>query len=243
MMLYYLCQLLENGERKKYDKIILKNRLNKNLIGKKILTLKNNIKNCCTDFENDKSFDYLYSHIDKKKFYNLRWNNIKNIDKNIFKNSLKNSIFSNDLQLALRMADRNSMSASLENRTPYLDHKFVDYIFSIKTEDFYYNNLSKGMLRFSMENNSSKKILNRKVKTGRPGSDFYFLFKKVYYDYIDLLESTDLDDYGFNIEKIKKSLIGYKKNPGTNSYLNKDFKNDVNFFFRVFSYLVWSKIN
>ena len=141
------------------------------------------------------------------------------------------------------MSDRNSMSASLENRTPFLDHKFVEYIFSIKTEDFYYNNLSKGMIRVSMKNNCTKKILNRKVKTGRPGSDFYFLFKKVYSDYIDLLESSNLRDYGFNIKKIKKSLIGYKKNSGTNIHLNKDFKNDINFFFRIFSYLVWSEIN
>ena len=243
MIIYYLCHLLENGEKKKYKEVILKNRLNKNLIGRKILKLKNKIKNFHTDFENDKSFEYLYSQVDKEKFYNLRWNNIKKIDKNIFKNSLKNSIFSNDLQLALRMSDRNSMSASLENRTPFLDHKFVDYIFSIKTEDFYYNNLSKGMLRVSMKNNCTKKILNRKVKTGRPGSDFYFLFKKVYSDYIDLLESSNLCDYGFNIKKIKKSLIGYKKNSGTNIHLNKDFKNDINFFFRIFSYLVWSEIN
>ncbi len=243
MIFYYLCQLLENGERKKYDEVILKNRLNKNLVRKKIFTLKNNIKNNYTDFENNKSFEYLYSHVDKKKFYNLKWNNIKKIDKNIFKNSLKNSIFSNDLQLALRMSDRNSMSASLENRTPYLDHKFVDYIFSIKAEDFYYNNLSKGMLRVSMKNNCSKKILNRKIKSGRPGSDFYFLFKKVFNNYIDLLDTSDLNDYGFNTEKIKKSLIKYKKNQNSKVFLNKDFKNDINFFFRIFSHLIWSKIS
>ena len=68
MIIYYLCHLLENGEKKKYKEVILKNRLNKNLIGRKILKLKNKIKNFHTDFENDKSFEYLYSNIDKKNF-------------------------------------------------------------------------------------------------------------------------------------------------------------------------------
>ena len=186
---------------------------------------------------------YLNSNTNKNKYYNLKWNDLRASNKNVFKKSLKNSIFTNDLQIALRMSDRNSMSSSIENRTPYLDHKFVDYIFSIKSEDFYYNNMSKGMLRFAMRETCPKKILNRKDKTGRPGSDMYFIFKKVFDDYIDLLETSDLADYGFSIEKIKKTLFKFKKKLNYSSSLNKDFRNDMNFFFRIYSYLVWSKLN
>jgi len=140
------------------------------------------------------------------------------------------------------MSDRNSMSSSIENRTPYLDHKFVDYVFSIKSEDFYYNNMSKGMLRFAMKKTCPKKILNRKNKTGRPGSDMYFIFEKVFDDFMDLLGSSDLTNYGFNIVKIRETLLKYKKNLNYSSNLNKEFRNDMNFFFRIYSYLVWSKL-
>ena len=243
MFLYYMWQLLNDNKIKKFDKIVFERNLNKDLLKKNILNLKKNINKNITDFENNKAFEYLNSNTNKNKYYNLRWNDLRASNKNVFKKSLKNSIFTNDLQIALRMSDRNSMSSSIENRTPYLDHKFVDYIFSIKSEDFYYNNMSKGMLRFAMRETCPKKILNRKNKTGRPGSDMYFIFKKVFDDYIDLLETSDLTNYGFGIEKIKKTLFKFKKNLNYSSSLNKDFRNDMNFFFRIYSYLVWSKLN
>ena len=212
MFVYYMWQLLNDSKTKKFDEIVFEKNLNKNLLKKKILTLKKNLNNNLTDFENNKAFEYLNSNTNKNKYYNLKWNNLATSDKNIFKKSLKNSIFTNDLQIALRMSDRNSMSSSIENRTPYLDHKFVDYVFSIKSEDFYYNNMSKGMLRFAMKKTCPKKILNRKNKTGRPGSDMYFIFEKVFDDFMDLLGSSDLTNYGFNIEKIRETLLKYKKN-------------------------------
>ena len=242
MFLYYMWQLLDDNKIKKFNDIAYERNLNKNLLKKNILTLKKNINNNATDFENNKAFEYLNSNSNKDKYYNLKWNDLRTSDKNFFKKSLKNSIYTNDLQIALRMSDRNSMSSSIENRTPYLDHKFVDYIFSIKSEDFYYNNMSKGMLRFAMKETCPKKILNRTNKTGRPGSDMYFIFKKVFDDYIDLLDTSDLNNYGFDVEKIKKTLLKYKKSLNYSSNLNKNFRNDMNFFFRIYSYLVWSKL-
>ena len=242
MFVYYMWQLLNDNKTKKFNEIVFEKNLNKNLLKKNILTLKKNLNNNLTDFENNKAFEYLNSNTNKNKYYNLKWNNLATSDKNIFKKSLKNSIFTNDLQVALRMSDRNSMSSSIENRTPYLDHKFVDYVFSIKSEDFYYNNMSKGMLRFAMKKTCPKKILNRKNKTGRPGSDMYFIFEKVFDDFMDLLGSSDLTNYGFNILKIRETLLKYKKNLNYSSNLNKEFRNDMNFFFRIYSYLVWSKL-
>ena len=242
MFLYYMWQRLNDNKIKKFNEIAYERNLNKNLLKKNILTLKNNINNNATDFENNKSFEYLDSNSNKDKYYNLKWNDLKTSGKNVFKKSLKNSIFTNDLQMALRMSDRNSMSSSIENRTPYLDHKFVDYVFSIKSEDFYYNNKSKGMLRFAMKETCPKKILNRTNKTGRPGSDMYFIFKKVFDDYIDLLNTSDLNNYGFSVEKIKKTLLRYNKKLNYSSNLKKNFRNDMNFFFRIYSYLVWSEL-
>ena len=127
------------------------------------------------------------------------WNNLKfSKNHNLFKKTLINSIYTNDLQMSLRMSDRNSMSASIENRAPLLDHELANYIFSIKTEDFYLKGLSKGLLRLGIKDISNNKIINRKNKSGRPGNDIYFLFYKVYEEFIDLLNSSNLNNYGFN---------------------------------------------
>ena len=61
-------------------------------------------------------------------------------------------------------------------------------------------------------------------------------------DFMDLLGSSDLTNYGFNIVKIRETLLKYKKNLNYSSNLNKEFRNDMNFFFRIYSYLVWSKL-
>ena len=104
----------------------------------------------------------------EKRFYHLliekskkTWIYINLIkDKNFFK-TLQNSLFQNDLQMSLRMADRNAMASSLENRAPFLDHEFVEYVFSIKTEDFFVKGRPKGMLE-SLRKISDNKIMNEK---------------------------------------------------------------------------------
>ena len=65
------------------------------------------------------------------------------------------------------MEDRNCMSFGIENRVPFLDHKFVEYIFSIKYEDFIKNGTQKYMLRESIRNLSDKFLINRKKKNGK----------------------------------------------------------------------------
>ena len=240
MFMYYMAYLYKENYNKKFDEIIYSRKLDKNKIKTDVKNLLNGINNNKSDFENNEVFKYINkSKIPNlKKIYDLRWNKLKNTKGDIFKETLKNSIFNNDLQMALRMIDRNSMSASIENRAPFLDHEFIDYIFSINTEDFFKNNTTKSMLRYSMKDINPDKILNQKIKYGRPHNDYNYINNVIFKDFLDKIESSNLKDYDFDIQKIKKLLI--KQNT---SMINEDNKSKKtsNLLFRLYSYIIWSE--
>ena len=240
MFMYYMAYLYKENYNKKFDEIIYSRKLDKNKIKTDVKNLLNGINNNKSDFENNEVFKYINkSKIPNlKKIYDLRWNKLKNTKGDIFKETLKNSIFNNDLQMALRMIDRNSMSASIENRAPFLDHEFIDYIFSINTEDFFKNNTTKSMLRYSMKGINPDKILNQKIKYGRPHNDYNYINNVIFKDFLDKIESSNLKDYDFDIQKIKKLLI--KQNT---SMINEDNKSKKtsNLLFRLYSYIIWSE--
>ena len=115
--------------------------------------------------------------------------------KNIFKNYLKSYLLKRDLPHILRQEDRSSMSQSIENRTPLIDHKLIEYMFSIKSEIFMKNGLTKNVLRNYLNNSlNNRKIINKKI--GRPGSS-RLIFNRVYKEkFIDLIKSKNiLEDY------------------------------------------------
>ena len=241
MFIYYMAYLYKENYNKKFQEIIYSRKLNKNKIINDVKKLLNQINSNKHDFENNEVFKYVNKSklSNLKKIYELKYNKLRNTQCDIFKKTLKNSIFTNDLQMALRMIDRNSMSASIENRAPFLDHKFIDYVFSINTEDFFKNNTTKSMLRYSMKGLNSDKILNQKIKYGRPNNDYYFINKVIFKDYLDQIESSNLKDYDFDIKKIKKLLI--KQNSSSINENNKS-KKKSNFLFILYSYINCSKL-
>ncbi|HRN94428.1 MAG TPA: asparagine synthase (glutamine-hydrolyzing) [Chitinophagales bacterium] len=54
---------------------------------------------------------------------------------NKFNNFLYHLIFTTTLQTILHNEDRNSMAYSIESRVPFLDHRLVEFAFSLQTED------------------------------------------------------------------------------------------------------------
>jgi asparagine synthase (glutamine-hydrolysing) len=165
---------------------------------------------------------FLDETLKHKNFINLK-------SKNIFKNYLKSYLLRRDLPHILRQEDRSSMSQSIENRTPLIDHKLIEYMFSIKSENFMKNGLTKYVLRNYISNSfKNKNIINRKI--GRPGSS-QIIFNKVYKEkFIDLINSKNiLQDY-LDKKKILKSL---EKN-------NLDKYDGLNF--RMLNILVWEKM-
>ena len=163
--------------------------------------------------------------------YNLEKYDVK---QSTLKQSLIDHIFKRDLPYVLRMEDRNSMGNSIEARVPFLDHKLVEYIFSIDSKKFMQSGLNKFILRSSLSKNLPNSIINRKTKSARPGSDSYFMEKLVREEFLDLLQSEQGLNNLVNIDELKKNYLEKDKNKKISS---------SNFEFRVYSYLKWQRIN
>ena len=56
------------------------------------------------------------------------------------------------------------MAHSIESRTPFLDHKLVQTVFSLKPELRYKDGVTKSLLKKIMSNKLDSKILTRKKK-------------------------------------------------------------------------------
>tara|TARA_B100000767_G_C19774909_1_gene542010 strand:+ start:2057 stop:3898 length:1842 start_codon:yes stop_codon:yes gene_type:complete len=151
--------------------------------------------------------------------------------KNSFKSFLLNHIFKRDLPHILRQEDRISMSQSIENRTPFVDHKLLEYIFSINEKFFMHKGQSKFMLRSIMKNKLPNSYLKKK-KIGRPGDPSHLIFNTYYEKFLEFLsDDFSINNY-FDNKKLRKFIVIDKKNK---NYANK------NFYFRALNYLVWKK--
>ena len=102
---------------------------------------------------------------------------------------MSSHLLKRDLPHTLRMEDRNSMSQSIENRSPFVDYKLIEYIFSINEYYFMKNGLSKFMLRDHMKNKLPKNYFNKK-KVGRPGSSQILIFKIYFEKFCDYLRTN-----------------------------------------------------
>ena len=165
----------------------------------------------------------------------LRYN-LDNYNKkdSTLKQSLCDHIFKRDLPYVLRMEDRNSMGNSIESRVPFLDHKFVEYIFSIDPKYFMQGGENKKMLRESMKKNLPKEVYNRKSKSARPGSDSYFMDHSVKIEFLDLLNSCGSANNFIDVEAIKNNILEDDSNKKINNSILE---------FRIYSYLKWKNIN
>lgn len=229
--------LIENYIKKKkiIPKKIYKNiskffQINKNEIDHKILKfkLKNRIKD---DFEQKQIISFLKS---KPKLLkkNLRfYNPYFSTTKDLFKKTLNEHIFKRDMPYIIRAEDRISMCHSIENRNPFIDHKFIEYIFSHNPFFFMKNGIPKFMLRNSMKNKLTKKFIFGK-KIGRPiNLEKFITTKYSKKNFINLIKK-------YKIEKFneKKILDGFKLDIKANN------KNNFEFYFRILNYLYWKKI-
>ena len=122
-----------------------------------------------------------YTKNKKNKFHSLSSVYLQQFTKNMFEefrgkkantnsfNTLNQSLkhqINNGLTDLLRYADRNSMAHSREVRLPFLNHKLVEFLFSIDSNYKIRNGWSKFILRNSIENIVPEKIVWRKDKIG-----------------------------------------------------------------------------
>lgn len=95
-----------------------------------------------------------------------------------FKQKLKNELYNeikNRLPSLLRYEDRNSMAFSLESRVPFLDHRLVEFIFSLPDKYIIHEGWSKWIFRKAMQGIIPENIRWRKDKMGfvTPQTEWY----------------------------------------------------------------------
>jgi asparagine synthase (glutamine-hydrolysing) len=70
------------------------------------------------------------------------------------------------LPMLLKFGDALSMAFSVESRLPFLDHRLVEFVFSLPARHKLRGSASKGILREAMAGDVPKRILERSDKVG-----------------------------------------------------------------------------
>lgn len=182
------------------------------------------------DVESNSAFFFLknkkYNIPKNLKFYNPALIN----SKNYFKNSLYNHIFKRDMPYIIRAEDRISMANSIENRNPFIDHQFIQYIFSNSTKYFCTNGIPKFMLRDSLKNDLPKFLIEGK-KIGRPINLNFFLMFFYKYEFEKALRRINLQNFD------KQQILSEFKND-----IKKNNTEHFNFYFKILNYAYWKKM-
>ena len=70
------------------------------------------------------------------------------------------------------------MAISVETRIPFIDHKLIEYIYSLPVK-YFFNNYNKFFLRNALKNDIPKYVNKNKIKIQRPSSDKRLVFEKL----------------------------------------------------------------
>lgn len=116
-----------------------------------------------------KEVDYarteLFSQMVKRKIKQFTGSK-QPVPANYFSCILNEYISGSKLQQLLRFADRNSMAHSVEVRLPFLDHRLVEFVFSLPNEFKLNDGWTKYILRKAFDGRLPDKITWRRNKVG-----------------------------------------------------------------------------
>jgi asparagine synthase (glutamine-hydrolysing) len=125
-------------------------------------------------------------------------------------------LFTTSLPSLLHYEDRNSMAFSVESRVPFLDHRLVEFCFSLFDDDKIKGVETKYILRESLKNILPLAIYSRKDKKGfvTPGENKWLRGPLKH-----LIESPkSLPDF-INHQKVERIFKNYKSGDSTNATL------------------------
>jgi len=91
---------------------------------------------------------------------------LKKRNESPLKQFLYHLLFTTSLPTLLQFEDRNSMAFSIESRVPFLDHRLVEFAFSLNDDDLIHKGETKSILRKAMKGIMPDAIVNRKDKKG-----------------------------------------------------------------------------
>ena len=91
---------------------------------------------------------------------------LKSKEGTLLDNFLFQLLFNTSLPSLLQYEDRNSMAFSIESRVPFLDHRLVEFAFSLRDEEKIRGTETKYILRQALEGILPDAITNRQDKKG-----------------------------------------------------------------------------
>ncbi len=104
----------------------------------------------------DKYMDYMKSIVEPSFSF---------FDKNVI-HAMGDVDFHSTLQIILQMADRMSMAHTVENRAPFLDHRLIQYAFSMPEKYKIENGITKSIIKKIAKKFLPESVVERKDKRG-----------------------------------------------------------------------------
>jgi len=203
----YLLECIKNADIKLFFKffknVIFSNLKNKTFFISKILF----------NLFPEKFLDLVKSLVNqkiKKKWIFLKYQNLdkQNFDKNLVINKNFEQFFISSLPKQLNWSDINSMSHSIETRSPFLDYNFVEKVLPLPMKKKINGIKSKYILREKFKSIIPKKIYQRNFKVGflAPGelwtkNNKRFIEKtfKYYFKYVETILAIDCKNKAIKI--------------------------------------------
>lgn len=136
--------------------------------------------------------------------------------------TLNNSLiqhFKYKLEHLLKWEDLNAMNFSIESRVPFLDHRLVEFMLSLKPQNAISKGQTKFLLRKSLKGILPDPIRNRKDKKGfSTPADFWFRDQRFSHLINDIISSNDFRNRGiFNAKECQKSYEKHLKGQENNT--------------------------
>jgi len=118
----------------------------------------------------------------------------------------------------LRFLDKNSMRFSIESRVPFLDHRLVEYLLSIPSNQRIKSGVTKYAFRKAMEGELPESVLSRRDKIGFATPEESWLKEKTVKDFVNMIinsesfKSRDIWDWKLVKEMFQKLQSGESHN-------------------------------
>jgi asparagine synthase (glutamine-hydrolysing) len=182
-----------------------------------------NLKNANKYIKNPNDTDHIFDDRNVLEKFLLKKTKKNYIElketKSLLRNRMLNELFKEITPVILNQDDLNSMYFSVENRSPFLDKKLVEFAFTIPSKFLIKDGFNKYILRNAFKNIVSKKILKDRKKIGFNAS-----------------VNTIFDLKSKNMRKVlldkKSPIFKYVKRDEIKKLVNKDyFSNSISKFF------------
>lgn len=141
-------------------------------------------------------------------------------------------LFVSSLPYQLHSADRNSMHHSIESRFPFLDHRLVEFAFSLPDTFKINNGATKFVLRESMKSILPECVRLRRQKLGLPAPEREWMLANADWVEHELAEGSAILDEMVNATSVKKRFQSFRQLKYT----------DHSFFFRVIALSRWVRL-